>query len=121
MDGGHTRLQTPLDAPLKPGGGRDESAPCSGRLAPAAGTPTGPNPCAGSAFKGHAFVPKLEETSEVEWRDPTPGARRCGAPDPAQLERHVGPSRYCSPADVLARYAGGAALAWRASTSAGEQ
>lgn len=79
-----------------------------------AGTPTDVNPQAGKCFHGHAFTPKPEETHESEWWDPknvekaSPTARGV---DPKTLERFVSSHRYCSPADVLARYAGGAALA----------
>lgn len=78
-----------------------------------AGTPTEANPQAGKCFHGHAFTPKPEETHESEWWDPknaekaSPTARGV---DPKTLERFVSSHRYCSPADVLARYAGGAAL-----------
>jgi|SaaInlV_125m_DNA_1040241.scaffolds.fasta_scaffold06218_3 hypothetical protein len=78
-----------------------------------AGTPTEANPQAGRSFHGHAFTPKPEETHESEWWDPknaeSAGATTQGV-DPKTLERFVSSHRYCSPADVLARYAGGAAL-----------
>tara|TARA_B100000963_G_scaffold323559_1_gene308471 strand:- start:283 stop:1653 length:1371 start_codon:yes stop_codon:yes gene_type:complete len=67
-----------------------------------AGTPTQTNPIAGECFCGHAFVPKADETHEVEWRD--------SAEKDAPPTLHVSDHRYCSAVDVLARYAGGEAL-----------
>jgi hypothetical protein len=67
-----------------------------------AGTPTSSNVRGGAHFSGHAFVPRADEINETEWRD-----------SPQKDEpptRHVSDQRYCSPADVLARYAGGEAL-----------
>jgi len=76
-----------------------------------AGKPTVDNPEAGKCFHGHAFTPKPEETHESEWWDPkNPDAEPARRADTKALERHVSSHRYCSPADVLARYAGGAAL-----------
>jgi len=78
-----------------------------------AGTPTDANPQAGRNFHGHAFTPKPEETHESEWWDPKNAEKACPTArgvDPKTLERFVSSHRYCSPADVLARYAGGAAL-----------
>ena len=68
-----------------------------------AGTPTDTNPRAGECFHGHEFVPKADETNEVEWHDSPEGTD-------APPVLHVSDHRYCSPADVLARYAGGEAL-----------
>jgi hypothetical protein len=67
---------------------------------------------AGGCFQGHAFTPKPDEANEVEWRDPplTKGEKARRDVDPRTLTRHVSDHRYCSPADVLARYAGGEAL-----------
>jgi hypothetical protein len=67
-----------------------------------AGTPTRDNPIAGGCFCGHAFVPRTDETHEVEWRD--------SAEKDAPPTLHVSDHRYCSSVDVLARYAGGEAL-----------
>ena len=67
-----------------------------------AGTPTRENPVPGECFTGHAFVPRVDETNEVEWRDSTE--------KDAPPTLHVSDHRYCSAADVLARYAGGEAL-----------
>lgn len=67
-----------------------------------AGTPTDSDPRAGECFRDHAFVPRADETNEVEWRD---------SPEKdASPTLHVSDRRYCSAADVLARYAGGEAL-----------
>lgn len=79
-----------------------------------AGTPTDANPLAGKCFHDHRFVPTREETHEVQWWDASHSEYTQGAPrwvDPARLERYVSPHRNCSAADVLARHAGGAALA----------
>ena len=67
-----------------------------------AGSPTATNLHAGACFRGHAFVPRADETNEAEWRD--------GAEEEAPPTLHVSDQRYCSAADVLARYAGGEAL-----------
>ncbi len=80
-----------------------------------AGTPTPDNPSAATRFHGHAFVPRLDETNEVEWRG-GPWAKQYlrignGAAEEKPLTRHVSDHRYCSPADVLARHVGGKALA----------
>lgn len=80
-----------------------------------AGTPTPDNPSAATHFHGHTFVPRLDETNEVEWRG-GPWAKQYlrlgnGAAEEVPLTRHVSDHRYCSPADVLARHAGGKALA----------
>ena len=78
-----------------------------------AGTPTETNPHAGKCFHEHEFLPKLQEINESEWRQlPVPPPRRgeadAGAPS---VQLHVSDHQYCSSADVLARYAGGEALA----------
>ncbi len=66
-----------------------------------------------TCFQGHVFTPKLEEVNEIEWRDPplAKGEKARRSIDPCALTCHVSDHRYCSPADVLARYAGGEALA----------
>lgn len=69
-----------------------------------AGTPTETNPEAGKCFRVHEFVPKRQEVNESEWRSQGNGA-------PLPLHLHVSDHQYCSSADVLARYAGGEALA----------
>ena len=68
-----------------------------------AGTPTVTDPCAGAWFRGHTFVPRADETNEVEWRNSSEGTD-------APPVLHVSDHRYCSAVDVLARYAGGEAL-----------
>ena len=77
-----------------------------------AGRPTETNPQAGKCFHAHEFVPKLEQINESEWRprgSPPPHLSSSTALAPLQL--HVSDHQYCSSADVLARYAGGEALA----------
>lgn len=64
-----------------------------------AGTPTDAHPNAGARFKGHDFLPWDSETSEVEWRSAS-----------GEWVARVIQRNWCSPADVLARYAGGEAL-----------
>ena len=77
-----------------------------------AGTPSDSNPLAGSCFHGHAFTPKLKETNESEWRPRSASPPHLApAADSGSLQLHVSDHRYCSSADVLARYAGGEALA----------
>ena len=78
-----------------------------------AGTPSARNPDAGACFRNHAFAPKREEVCEVQWADPPPTSKsqlpkRCV--NPSLLTPMVSGNHYCSAADVLARYAGGAAL-----------
>jgi len=80
-----------------------------------AGTPNSDNPDAAARFHDHAFVPRLDETNEAEWRG-GPWAKQYlrpsgGAAEEEPLERHLSDHRYCSSADVLARHAGGKALA----------
>lgn len=88
---------------------------CREPLVANAGTPNPDNPGAAALFHGHAFVPRLDETNEVEWRG-GPWAKQYLVPSSGivleePLTRHVSDHRYCSSADVLARHAGGKALA----------
>lgn len=65
-----------------------------------AGKPSPMDPNAGACFHADfGFTPMESDVHELEWRDPKP------------LQCTLGDAVYCSPADALARYAGGQALA----------
>ena len=65
-----------------------------------AGKPMPGNPDAGACFHGDfGFTPKDSDVHELQWHDPKP------------LTLTMGDVPFCSPADALARYAGGYALA----------
>ena len=64
-----------------------------------AGKPSPMDPNAGACFHADfGFTPMESDVHELEWRDPKP------------LQCTLGDTVYCSPADALARYAGGQAL-----------